>query len=142
MLWLKLGIIVAGGLVLSVFLALWVARWLGKKEPYAGFMGLPIRGKLAFFRLLLKDRRVPLYLKVLALVVIAYVVSPIDLMPGIALDDIALTILALALIIKLTPRPVVLDLVQKAQSGGTTTDPAPPVPEKPPPSDCRGAAQQ
>ncbi len=123
MLWINLGIIAAGGLVLGVVLTLWAARWLGKREPYADFMGLPIRGKLAFFRLLLKDRRVPLYLKVLALVVIAYVVSPIDLMPGIALDDIALTILALALIIKLTPRPVVLELVQKAQDGGSPTVP-------------------
>ena len=41
--------IVAGGLVLSVILALWAARWLGKREPYAGFMGLPLRGTLAFF---------------------------------------------------------------------------------------------
>ena len=84
----------------------------------------------------------PLYLKVLALAVIAYVVSPIDLMPGIALDDIALTILALALIIKLTPRPEVLDLVQKAQSGGPSTDPSLAATEEPPTSDCRGAAQQ
>ena len=135
MLWINLGIIAAGGLVLGVVLTLWAARWLGKREPYADFMGLPIRGKLAFFRLLLRDRRVPLYLKILALGVIAYVVSPIDLMPGIALDDMALTVLALALIIKLTPRPVVLDLVRKAQSSGSTTDPSLSAPEEPPPSD-------
>ena len=142
MVWLTVGIIAAGGMVLGVVLALWAARWLGKREPYADFMGLPIRGKLAFFRLLLKDRRVPFYLKILALAVIAYVVSPIDLMPGIVLDDMALTVLALALIIKLTPRPVVLDLVQKAQSAGSTTDPPPAAPEEPPPSDRMDAAQK
>lgn len=135
MLWLQVVIIAAGGLVLAVILALWAARWLGKKERYADFMRLPIRGKLAFFRLMLRDRRVPLYLRILALAVIAYVVSPIDLMPGIPLDDIALTVLALALIIKLTPRPVVLDLIQKAQSGGSATGASPATPEESPPSD-------
>ena len=135
MLWLTVGIIVAGGLVVGMVLALWAARWLGKREPYAPFMGLSIRRKLAFFRLLLRDRRVPLYLKILALAVIAYVVSPIDLMPGIVLDDMALTVLALALIIKLTPRPVVLDLVQKAQSGGSKTEPPPATPAESPPTD-------
>ena len=84
---------------------------------------LPILGALAM-PLARNDRSA----KILALAVFAYVVSPIDLMPGIALDDMALTVLALALIIKLTPRPVVLDLVQKAQSGGSpaTTEESPP----------------
>ena len=128
MLWLILAGSVAGGLVLSAILACWAVPRLWKRGPYAGFMGLPIRAKLSFFRLLLTDRRVPLYVKLLVLGVIVYLVSPIDLMPGIPMDDLAVAFLALVLIAKLTPRQVVQDLVEQAQSATSQT-----IAENPPP---------
>ena len=43
-----------------------------------------------------------------------YFASPIDLMPGIMLDDVAFALLVLVLIISLTARPVLDDLMEQA----------------------------
>ena len=56
----------------------------------------------------------PLYIKLLALAVAVYLISPIDLLPGIVLDDIVVALLALVLILKYTPRPVIEDLLRQA----------------------------
>jgi uncharacterized membrane protein YkvA (DUF1232 family) len=69
--------------------------------------------------MLLLDPRVPAYVKLLPILAIVYVASPIDLIPGIALDDIALVLLALVLIIRLTPHHVVLELLQAAKAVDT-----------------------
>jgi len=59
-----------------------------------------------------RDSRLPWYVKVLAVIVTAYVFSPIDLIPDFIpvlglLDDIILVPLGLALIIKLTPSDII-----------------------------------
>ena len=112
--WFYLAIISVGGLVLAALLCLLIVRRLGNLEPYSGFVRLRNRRKLTFFRLLLQDQRVPLYVKLLPLLVVAYLASPIDLLPGIPVDDIALALLALVLIVKLTPRQVLEDLLNRA----------------------------
>lgn len=116
--WIYLVISAIGGLGLAVLLFFWTLRWLGRREPYAGFIRLPNRRKLTFFRLLLADGRVPLYVKILPVLTLLYLASPIDLIPGVMLDDVVLALLALVLIIKLTPRQVVADLVQQAAHPG------------------------
>ena len=88
----------------------------GRREPYAGFIRLRTRRKLTFFRLLLQDQRVPLYIKLLPLLAAVYLASPIDLLPGIMLDDIALALLTLALIVRLLPRAVLDDLLRQAEA--------------------------
>jgi uncharacterized membrane protein YkvA (DUF1232 family) len=90
---------------------------------------LRARRKLTFFRLLLQDGRVPLYVKLLPLVVAVYLASPIDLLPGIILDDVALALLALVLIIRFAPRHVLEELLQRAQEADA---PAPPGGTAPP----------
>ena len=115
MLWWYIALSAGGGLALAVLLSLLTIRWLGRREPYAGFIRLRTRRKLTFLRLLLQDKRVPLFVKLLPFLVAVYVISPIDLIPGIPLDDIAVALLALALIIKMTPRPVIQDLLRQAQ---------------------------
>jgi uncharacterized membrane protein YkvA (DUF1232 family) len=47
-----------------------------------------------------------------------YLASPIDLIPLVMLDDVVLALLALVLIIKLTPRQVVAGLVRQAAHPG------------------------
>lgn len=116
--WTYLIIASAGGLGLAALLCFWTLRWLGRREPYAGFIRLPNRRKLTFFRLLLADRKVPLGVKILPVLTLLYLASPIDLIPGVMLDDVVLALLALVLIIKLTPRQVVADLVQQAAHPG------------------------
>lgn len=58
-----------------------------------------------------KDPRVPWYAKILALLVAAYALSPIDLIPDFIpvlgyLDDIILVPLGIALVVKLIPKEI------------------------------------
>jgi len=68
-----------------------------------------------------KDRRVPWYARVVAIVVVAYAFSPIDLIPDPIpvlgyLDDLILIPLGIALVIKLIPAEVLQDCRGKAAS--------------------------
>jgi uncharacterized membrane protein YkvA (DUF1232 family) len=66
-----------------------------------------------------KDRRVPWYARVVAVAVVAYAFSPIDLIPDPIpvlgyLDDLILIPLGIALVIKLIPVEVMQDCREKA----------------------------
>ena len=112
--WLYPVLSAAGGLLLLAVICLLIIRRFAKLEPYGAFIRLSNRRKLTFFRLFLLDRRVPLLVKLLPLLAAAYLASPVDLLPGIPLDDIALALLALALMVKLTPKDVLEDLLRQA----------------------------
>ena len=99
--------------------AILMLRWLGKREPYSNFIKLRTRRKMTFVRLMLGDHRVPMYVKIIPILLLLYLASPIDLVPDFIpvlgyLDDVVIALLALALIIRLTSGPVVLDLLQRA----------------------------
>jgi uncharacterized membrane protein YkvA (DUF1232 family) len=58
-----------------------------------------------------RDPRLPIYIRILAILIAAYALSPIDLIPDFIpiiglLDDIIIIPLGLALIIKLTPADI------------------------------------
>ncbi len=62
----------------------------------------------------------PWYTKALAICVVGYALSPIDLIPDFIpvvgyLDDLILVPLGLALVLRLTPRPVLADCRERAQ---------------------------
>ena len=64
--------------------------------------------------LVAKDQRTPVWIKILALIVAAYALSPIDLIPDFIpvlgyLDDIIIVPLGLLLVIKLTPQEILDD---------------------------------
>ena len=68
-----------------------------------------------------KDRRVPWHARVVAILVVAYAFSPIDLIPDPIpvlgyLDDLILIPLGIALVIKLIPAEVLQDCREKAES--------------------------
>ena len=68
-----------------------------------------------------KDPRVPWYARVLALCVVGYAFSPIDLIPDFIpilghLDDLILIPLGVAAVIKLIPPPVLSESRDKAQA--------------------------
>ena len=70
--------------------------------------------------LALKDRRTPWYAKLLALVVVAYALSPIDLIPDFVpvlgyLDDLIILPLFVAWCIKCIPSDVLADCRARAQ---------------------------
>lgn len=73
-----------------------------------------------------RDPRTPLFVRMLAILVAAYALSPIDLIPDFIpvigyLDDLILLPLGIALIVKLTP-PAVIQTAQ-AQAAAATEKP-------------------
>lgn len=68
-----------------------------------------------------RDPRTPWYVKVFAGCVVAYALSPIDLIPDFIpvlgyLDDLILVPLGIALAVKMIPQPVLLDCRARAQA--------------------------
>src|SRR5919197_1589906 len=67
-----------------------------------------------------RDSRTPWYAKLLAAAVVAYAVSPLDLIPDFVpvlgyLDDLVLVPLGLALAIRLVPGPVLVECRERAR---------------------------
>ena len=141
-LWLYPAIAVLAGLVMFSTMLFWLIRWLGKRELYGAFIRSRTRQKLAFirsrtrqkltfFRLLLrdKDKQIPLYGNIIPVLLVLYRLIPFDIVPDFIpvlgyLDDVAIALLALALVIKLTPAQVVLELLQQAQSADVPSPPS------------------
>ena len=120
--WLYIALVGVAGLALFTLGLFWFVRWLSHREPYSSFMKLRTRQKVTFSRLLLRDKgkKVPLYVKLILVVLVIYLSIPFDIVPDFIpvigyLDDVALVLLALALVIKLLPQAVVLDLLREAQ---------------------------
>ena len=75
-----------------------------------------------------KDPRVPWYARGLAIVVVAYAFSPIDLIPDPIpvfgyLDDLVLVPLGIALVIRMIPPPVLAECRAKARETGARAGP-------------------
>ena len=104
------------GLAVSALMCLAVVKLLQRREPYATFMRLRLRAKLTFLRLLAFDPRLPWYVRALPLLALAYWISPIDLIPGFMADDIAFTLMIIMVIIRLTPRELIADLLRAADA--------------------------
>jgi uncharacterized membrane protein YkvA (DUF1232 family) len=73
-----------------------------------------LKGELVALSIAARDRRTPLAAKLLVLVVLAYAVSPIDLIPDFIpviglLDDVLLIPIGLAIAIRMIPREVMID---------------------------------
>lgn len=79
-----------------------------------------------FFRLfwrLLKDSRVPIWPKMLLLLIAAYVFAPVDILPDFLLalgqvDDLLIIYLGIRAFIRLCPKEVVREHVQSIAAGG------------------------
>ena len=112
--WLILGAI---GVALSALMCAAILKWLWRKEPYAAFIRLRLRAKLTFLRLLAFDSRLPWYIRALPLLALAYWISPIDLIPGFMVDDVAFTLLVILAIVRFTPRELITELLQTADEG-------------------------
>ena len=118
-------LVLAGGSVLLCALAFLLLKWFGRREPYRNFLRLRNRRKLTFVRLMIRDPRVPPYVKAVPFLLLLYLVSPIDIIPDVIpvlgyLDDVVITLLAFMLILKLTSVRVVEDLIQQAREADAT----------------------
>lgn len=75
-----------------------------------------------------KDSRVPWYARLLAVCVVAYAVSPIDLIPDIIpvigyLDDLILVPLGIFLVLRMIPASVLAECRQKAETAVNSEPP-------------------
>ena len=77
-----------------------------------------------------------MWVKLLPLLVAVYLASPIDLLPGVILDDIALALLFLVLIVRLTPRQVLDDLLHQAAAADVPAPPSGGTPARAPNGAC------
>ncbi len=114
--WKILAISAGAGLLLGALLAVAVVVWMVRREPYATFHRLRLRGKMTFLRLLVFDRRLPWYVRALPLAVLVYWISPLDLIPFFPFDDVAFALLVLAAMVWLTPRDLIAELLTTADS--------------------------
>jgi len=124
--WWVLALLATVGILLFSAFTLAVVRIITKREPYKNFMQLRLRRKLTFVKLLLRDQRVPLYVKAIPFILGLYLLSPIDIIPDFIpvvgyLDDVLITLLAFFLIFKLTSEYVVRDLLLEANAADAVT---------------------
>ena len=97
----------------------WKERW--KKRAAI------LKSKLYALYLAYRDPRVPWYAKAFAAVVLAYALSPIDIIPDFIpvlgyLDDVLLVPLGVALAIKMIPREIMEECRQRAQAAVSRQD--------------------
>lgn len=102
-----------------------VTSWLSRSSPLRGWL---TQARLAWR--LLRDPGVPLLLKAIPLLAMAYLVSPLDFVPDIfpivgQLDDLGVLILATELFVGWCPAPLV-DFHRSAIAGRRTYRPGPP----------------
>jgi len=124
--WWVLALLAVVSILLFSAFTFVVVRIITKREPYKGFMQLRWRRKLTFVKLLLRDQRVPLYVKAIPFFLGIYLLSPIDIIPDFIpvvgyLDDVLITLLAFFLIFKLTSDYVVRDLLLEANAADAVT---------------------
>jgi uncharacterized membrane protein YkvA (DUF1232 family) len=118
-LWLQILIGIVASFVLFVALLYAFARCLQRREPYATFNKLGTRQKLRFFRMLIVAPGLPRRVRLLPILLAAYLASPLDIVPDIIpvlgfVDDVAIVLGVLTLIVRWTPRPLIDDLLERA----------------------------
>jgi uncharacterized membrane protein YkvA (DUF1232 family) len=93
-------------------------RLLRMSDRGRRFLALPARAKIRFGRTLLSDREVPWTAKLLLVAVVGYIALPFDLIPDFIpvlgqVDDVAIVVLGVGLLILLIPR----DRFERALAG-------------------------
>lgn len=101
-------------------------------KPNAGVL-MALINRLRLLARLLKDGRVPLFLKVIPFAPLLYLLFPLDVVPDVIpivgqLDDLGIAILGIEMFINLAPQDVVREHQAQIESGagGTYTPPPPP----------------
>jgi len=84
---------------------------------------LPWRAKARLACALLRDGRVPFWLRAVIPALVLYLAMPIDLIPDFIpvlghLDDVAVVVVAGGVLLRFTPRPVLEGHVARLEAGG------------------------
>ena len=96
-------------------------RRLRDREPYATVLRLRTRQKITFFRRLITDPRLPRRVRIIPIALAVYLAFPVDLIPDFIpvigyLDDVGMVILALLLIVRLTPAGLLNEIASDVES--------------------------
>lgn len=107
--WLLIALALTAVLLTAAFL---VTRRLQQREPYRSVLKLRTRQKLSLLKALVKDGRVPKIVRALPFLLALYLATPIDIVPDFIpvlgyMDDVAVVVLTLALMIRFTPNVVI-----------------------------------
>ena len=113
----------AGALVvLLVLMVVLVVRQPGDARALAQRIGrLPWRRKAALAWALVRDARVPLWLRAIVPGVVAYLLMPIDIIPDFIpvvghLDDVLVVLVAAGLLVRFAPSDVLKELVSQLET--------------------------
>src|SRR6266581_562799 len=112
--WVSLAVI-AGGLVLLIALALllwWRIQRSDEKKLARRIAKLPFLDKISLAGSLISDDRIPIAPRIIALALVLYIASPIDLIPDFIpvigyFDDILIVIVGAGLLLRSIPRHII-----------------------------------
>jgi len=117
--WLTASVVVAALSVLGVVL---LTKKLQNKEPYSEIMRLRTRQKIRFFRYMATDGRVPKRVKFVPFLLALYLAMPFDLIPDFIpvlgyVDDVGVIIVAMIVMVKLTPPETIAAILERLNDG-------------------------
>jgi uncharacterized membrane protein YkvA (DUF1232 family) len=98
-LWVWVAIAACGAIVLALLLLSGYLLSSGRREEARALVGL-VPDLVVLCARLLRDPRVSLWRKLLLLALIAYLVNPLDLIPGSPVDDAVVAVLVLGVVLR------------------------------------------
>jgi uncharacterized membrane protein YkvA (DUF1232 family) len=130
LLWILGGALAACPLLALLAWLLWRRNGPEERALLKRITKLPIRRKFRLAVALTRDTRVPLRLRVLPPVLVLYLTSPLDVIPDFIpviglIDDVLVALVGVGLLLRFTPRAVLVELVERMESRADT-GPSPP----------------
>ena len=126
--WLCVVVVVAIAAVVLGFSGWWLARSLDvEARGLAKRIGrLPWRAKARLAWALLRDRRVPIWVRAIIPALVLYLALPIDIIPDFIpvlghLDDILVVLLAVGALVRFTPSTVLEDQLRRLEAPADRT---------------------
>jgi len=118
--WVSLAVIAAGLLLLIALAAfmLWRIQRSDEKKLAKRIAKLPFFDKISLAGSLFRDGRIPIAPRIIALALVIYIASPIDLIPDFIpvigyLDDILIVLVGAGLLLRSVPRHVLEEHVER-----------------------------
>ena len=126
--WLCVVVVVAIAAVVLAFSGWWLVRSLpDETKAIAKRIGrLPWRAKARLAWALLRDRRVPLWLRAVIPALVLYLAFPIDIIPDFILvlghlDDLLVVLLVVGALVRFTPSTVLEDHLRRLEAPADRT---------------------
>jgi uncharacterized membrane protein YkvA (DUF1232 family) len=118
--WVVLGVIIAGLLLLlgAAAFVLWRVQRSDEKKLANRIAKLPFLDKIALAGSLFRDERIPIAPRIIALALVFYIASPIDLLPDFIpvvgyFDDILIVMIGAGLLLRSIPSYIIEEHVAR-----------------------------